>query len=80
MTPQDFCYWLQGHFELNGPNITPEQAKIIQDHLQLVFNKQTPTYFDSTKIVPLSYYPLKDASGHYPPDYKVTFNNPPASC
>lgn len=44
MTPEQFCYWLEGHFELseNEGQLTPEQVQVIQDHLQLVFEKQTP--------------------------------------
>ena len=42
MQPQDFCYWLQGFSELVGTNPTKEQWIIIQDHLNLVFNKVTP--------------------------------------
>lgn len=48
MTPENFCYWLQGYFELTGitglNGITPVQVNIIIDHLNLVFNKQTPNY------------------------------------
>lgn len=44
MTPENFCYWLQGFIEINGgcKEITPEQVKTINDHLQLVFVKLTP--------------------------------------
>lgn len=43
MTPEQFCYWLQGFIEMN-PNamVTGTQWVIIKDHLKLVFNKQTP--------------------------------------
>lgn len=41
MTSRDFCYWLQGYFELsakrNEPGLSAEQAKCIADHLALVF-------------------------------------------
>ena len=39
MTSRDFCYFLQGFFELRGDDapITAEQAKCIQRHLALVF-------------------------------------------
>lgn len=48
MTAREFCYWLQGYFEIHGnqpeppePNnfgvITSEQAKTIRKHLALVF-------------------------------------------
>lgn len=41
MTPTNFCYWLQGYFELHG-KIGPEglsqsQADLIQKHLSMVF-------------------------------------------
>lgn len=45
MTPQEFCYWLQGFIEIANPcGMTGEQLQIIKDHLQLVFVKVTPTY------------------------------------
>jgi hypothetical protein len=40
MKSRDFCYWLQGFFELshvNGDGITFEQASMIQKHLNMVF-------------------------------------------
>lgn len=44
MTPEQFCYWMQGFVELSGGCApTSEQWKSIGDHLQQVFNKKTPT-------------------------------------
>ncbi len=53
MTPEAFCYWLQGHFELNDSllNLDEKQTKTIKSHLNLVFkhsidpksNSQTTT-------------------------------------
>ena len=48
MTHRDFCYWLQGFFEITEHNlappitpdaavITPAQAELIEKHLELVF-------------------------------------------
>jgi hypothetical protein len=44
MTSRDFAYWLQGFFEiatangqLEGLMLSPQQTKMIQDHLSLVF-------------------------------------------
>ncbi len=39
MTSRDFCFWMQGFFELRGEDapITAEQAACIQKHLALVF-------------------------------------------
>ena len=43
MTAETFAYWLKGHFELNNSDeLTPQQVKIIKEHLNLVFNKVTP--------------------------------------
>lgn len=46
MTSDDFTMWLQGFFEIRNSNegLTPEQVRIIRDHLALVFNKVTPDY------------------------------------
>jgi len=38
MTSRDFCYWLQGYFEIAEPTeLTSEQLKTIQRHLAMVF-------------------------------------------
>ena len=46
MGAQEFCYWLQGWFELNGTidhreGASPATLKMIEEHLQLVFTKVT---------------------------------------
>lgn len=42
MTPENFCYWLQGFMELTNPNVLNEnQVKILKEHLSLVFDKVT---------------------------------------
>lgn len=43
MTPEQFCYWLQGitEYDTHGtPNDT--QWQVIKDHLATVFHKVTP--------------------------------------
>lgn len=64
MTPEQFCYWLQGYFELSSeerPQLYAEQTRIVRDHLALVFEKVTPKLgmvmttsetWDSTAIPP----------------------------
>ena len=38
MDPVNFCYWLQGYFELcENDNLTDKQVEIIKNHLGLVF-------------------------------------------
>ena len=44
MTPEQFAYWLQGFAEMNPEwSPTPEQWKMIKEHLQTVFKKVTPS-------------------------------------
>ncbi len=45
MTPENFCYWLQGYFEISQTKeLTKEQIDIIQTHLDFVFNKTPKMY------------------------------------
>lgn len=38
MTAREFCYWLQGHFELSGSAaLDAKQTAMIARHLALVF-------------------------------------------
>jgi len=43
--PENFCYWLQGHVEMNPDQKQPteDQWKMIKDHLKEVFIKVTPS-------------------------------------
>jgi hypothetical protein len=41
MTSRDFCYWLQGYFEVSGDaNVSPERTEMIKKHLNLVFKHE----------------------------------------
>lgn len=45
MTSREFCYWLQGYFELMHAGAAPyaltaKQAELIQRHLALVFKHE----------------------------------------
>lgn len=43
MTPEQFCYWLQGRIEMQPDNPpSPEEWKMIGEHLGEVFRKVTP--------------------------------------
>ena len=66
MNTIDFCYWLQGHFEMNPDTpITTEQTKLIKSHLHLVFKheidplreSQTTTQFN---VLNDAHSPLND--------------------
>lgn len=42
MTSRDFCFWLQGFFELQGSSVTltTHQVDLIKKHLALVFKHE----------------------------------------
>lgn len=48
MTSRDFCYWLQGYFELCDLNLnaepslvlTKDQVKVMRNHLNMVFKHE----------------------------------------
>lgn len=49
MTPENFCYWLQGLLEVGDPpTLDAHQVLIIKEHLNLVFKKETTTVKKST--------------------------------
>lgn len=53
MTTEQFTYWLQGFFEIsNAKTLDAKQVQIIKDHLNLVFNKQTPDRNITENLLP----------------------------
>lgn len=53
MTPEQFTYWLKGFFEISEVDtLSAKQVTIIDDHLQLVFDKQTPNRRVTTDDLP----------------------------
>lgn len=42
MTPEQFCYWLQGFAEIHQDQPNGQEWLIIMDHLAQVFRKETP--------------------------------------
>lgn len=56
MTPEQFCYWLQGYFELTDEELgtehqlTYKQMTVVREHLGKVFNKAPELLND---VVPL---------------------------
>lgn len=57
MTPEQFCYWLQGFGELSADPPSPEQWKAINEHLAAVFTKVTPPLKIPGYIVPPPFAP-----------------------
>lgn len=55
MNEREFCYWLQGLFEVGGAKSLDErQTQIVKDHLALVFKKVTPDRSPITPVPPPS--------------------------
>ena len=52
MTSVQFCYWLQGFFEISeGKTLSDKQVNIIKNHLKLVFYHEIdPSYSDNPKV------------------------------
>lgn len=50
MTSRDFCYWLQGYFELSGTkSVSPEEVANIKKHLAMVFHHEIDPSFGKNK-------------------------------
>jgi D-aminopeptidase len=54
MTPEQFCYWLQGLMECRneGDFLTARETAAIKDHLALVFTKVTPDRSEDVELTP----------------------------
>lgn len=53
MTSRDFCYWLQGYFELTDDvgSISANRAVVIKKHLALVFKHEIdPSFADIDEL------------------------------
>ena len=62
MKPTEFCYWLQGYFELRedaSPALTANQTAVIIKHLQLVFKHEIdPSYANSAELTKIHNKPI----------------------
>jgi len=61
MTSRDFCYWLQGYFELENPDsIDAPTAQLIQKHLSMVFiHEIDPSFGPDQKVLQEAHDGLK---------------------
>jgi len=51
MTSRDFCYWLQGFFEVAKPAaLTEEQTVLVKQHLAMVFKHEIDPSFGDAKV------------------------------
>jgi hypothetical protein len=62
MTSRDFCYWLQGFFEISSQSgnarnvgLSAAQVDMIQKHLNMVFKHEIdPSYGDAAHVAELN--------------------------
>lgn len=56
MTPEQFCYWLQGFVKIKEDDTSPTLAEWVRitDHLQLVFKKETQILKKPLSFIPYS--------------------------
>lgn len=52
MTPEQFCYWMNGYVDLNGDTPNEDQWAVIVEHLQTVFKKTTVLTVDKLTTSP----------------------------
>lgn len=87
MTPEAFCYWLQGALELaDMKEMSPEDVQKIKDHLKLVFDKLTPVYPAGIQLTPavqpfydgvgqqLVQRTVSNGTGYLPPAESITIS------
>ena len=58
MNAIDFCFWLQGYFEIHGKTeVTAEQAAIIKNHLNLVFKHEIDPSYPAAEMLNVIHTP-----------------------
>ena len=51
MNSIDFCYWLQGHFEISETTeLNEKQVEIIKNHLNLVFKHEIDGMYEKEQL------------------------------
>lgn len=76
MTSRDFCFWLQGFFELTESNtaLTEEQIQTIKNHLKLVFLHEIDPSYSDNKIVQQIFQNIHDGKAPLLGIQGVSFN------
>lgn len=53
MNAVDFCFWLQGYFEISGKGeLTAAQTEVVKNHLSLVFKHEIDPLRESETPTP----------------------------
>lgn len=67
LSPEQFCYWLQGYFEIMGEqgSLNQTQYKKVKEHLEMVFN-HVPKPIPHSDIVNVPYHPVTPQPVYFP--------------
>lgn len=80
MKATEFCYWLQGYFELMGlqpRGLNPEQEMVVRRHLALVFKHEIdPSYGNLDPKVAQEIHDGPPSSAGNPDEGKPTAGTP----
>jgi hypothetical protein len=67
MKATEFCFWIQGFFELSeSEQLTPRQVEIIRNHLKLVFYHDIDPSYSEDPVVQAEMQAIHDG-GTKPP-------------
>lgn len=67
MNTIDFCYWLQGYFEVSGDaELTKDQVEIVRNHLNLVFKHEIDPLREKQTTTPVSVLNHAHTPGNFP--------------
>lgn len=74
MTSRDFCYWLQGHFEIaETDTLSESQVKMIKRHLALVFKHEIDPSMGGDQSVLQAIHDGKPTNEHIIPQSEVLY-------
>ena len=55
MNSIDFCFWLQGYFEISeATELTSKQTQVVKDHLHLAFKHEIDPLREKQTTTPVS--------------------------
>lgn len=73
MKATEFCFWIQGFFELSeSEQLTPRQVEIIKNHLKLVFYHDIDPSYSEDPVVQEEMQAIHDGTTKQPKKQRGT--------
>lgn len=68
MTSREFCYWLQGFFELASAaqTLAPDQVDLVRKHLAMVFKHEIDPSYPEKEALDALHNPKPQGIGPHP--------------